>query len=42
MDKLSIKSANKESLLNLDFIVRKRAPYEIKSLEYTIYYFLGY
>lgn len=32
MDKLSIKEPNKEAILNLDFIIRKRQPYEIKSL----------
>jgi len=33
---------DKPELLNLDFISRKRSPYEIKSTEYSVFYFLSY
>ncbi len=42
MDSKAIKETDNPYLLNLDFITRKRSNYEIKSIEYAIFYFLPY
>ena len=35
-------TGDKPELLNLDFIPRKRSPYEIKSMQYSVFYFMSY
>lgn len=42
MDSITINEKDQPYLLNLDFIMKKRPQYEIKSVEYSIFYFLDY
>lgn len=41
MDVLKLKG-DKPEILNLDFIPRKRSSYEIKSMQYSVFYFMTY
>ena len=42
MDVLKLKDCDRPVLVNLDFIPRKRSNYEIKSMQYSVFYFLSY
>jgi hypothetical protein len=42
MDAVSLREGEDPRLLNLDFILRKRVPHEIRSLQYCIFFFLPY
>ena len=42
MDVIKLEERNNPVMVNLDFIPRKRSRYELKSMEYSIFYFLPY